>query len=267
MRTLKLTLAYDGTGYAGWQRQAGAETIQGLVETALQPLEGRAVAVHGAGRTDAGVHALGQVASVRMTHGIGVDALLRALNAGLPAAVRVLRVEEAAGRFHARFDACGKVYRYRLASGPVAHPLDLRYAWHVPRPVDLAAMQAAGALLEGRHDFAAFQAAGGTADASTVRSISRLRIAVERRPDWRAASDGGEIIGIEVRGDGFLRHMVRAIAGTLVEVGQGRRAAGSMADVLAARRRACAGPTAPARGLFLARVDYQPAAGSHPAHI
>ncbi len=256
MRTLKLTLAYDGTGYAGWQRQAGAETIQALVESALQPLEGRAVTVHGAGRTDAGVHALGQVASVRLTHPIGAEALLRALNANLPPAVRVLCVEEADDGFHARFNARGKVYRYRLATGSVAHPLDLRYAWHLPQPVDLAALQAAGALLEGRHDFAAFQAAGGTATATTVRTISRLRIAPERRPDWRASSGGGENIGIEVHGDGFLRHMVRAIVGTLVEVGQGRRAAGSVEDVLAARRRASAGPTAPARGLFLVRVDY-----------
>ena len=256
MRTLKLTLAYDGTGYAGWQRQAGAETIQALVETALQPLEGRAMTVHGAGRTDAGVHALGQVASVRLTHPIGADALLRALNANLPAAVRVLRVEEAADRFHARFDARGKVYRYRLATGPVAHPLDVRYAWCLTQAVDLGAMQAAGALLEGRHDFAAFQAAGGAAKASTVRSISQLRIAAERPQDWRRASGDGEIIGIEVRGDGFLRHMVRAIVGTLVEVGHGRCEAGSVTDVLASRSRARAGPTAPARGLFLVRVDY-----------
>ena len=257
MPTVKLTLAYDGTGYAGWQRQAGAETIQALVEAALQPLEGGAVTVHGAGRTDAGVHALGQVASVRLGHPIGMDALPRALNANLPPAVRVLRAEEAGESFHARFDARGKVYRYRIAGGDVAHPLDLRYAWHVPRPLDLAAMQAAGALLVGRHDFAAFQAAAGeAATASTVRRISALRIAAEPAPDWRAAAGGGAIIGIEVQGDGFLRHMVRAIAGTLVEVGSGRRDAAGVAAALASRSRAQAGPTAPARGLFLVRVDY-----------
>ena len=257
MRTLKLTLAYDGTGYAGWQRQAGAETIQALVETALQPLEGRAVTVHGAGRTDAGVHALGQVASVRLAHRIGVDALPRALNANLPPAVRVLRAEEAGERFHARFDARGKLYRYRLATADVAHPLDLRYAWHVPQPLDLAAMQAAGALLEGRHDFAAFQAAAGeAATVSTVRCIAALRIAPEPMPDWRAADSGGGIIGIELQGDGFLRHMVRAIVGTLVEVGGGRRDAAGVAAALASRSRGQAGPTAPARGLFLVRVDY-----------
>ena len=169
----------------------------------------------------------------------------------------MLRVEEAADRFHARFDARTKLYRYRLATGPVAHPLDLRYAWHLPRPIDLGAMQAAGGLLQGRHDFAAFQAAAGAAaTATTVRSISLLRIAPERPPDWRPAAGDGQTIGIEVRGDGFLRHMVRVIVGTLVEVGSGRCAAGSMADVLASRRRARAGPTAPARGLFLVQVDH-----------
>ena len=258
MRTVKLTLAYDGTDYAGWQRQTGAETIQALVETAMQPLEGRAVTVHGAGRTDAGVHALGQVASVRLAHPIGVDALPRALNASLPPAVRVLRAEEVGDRFHARFDARGKVYRYRLAAGgDVAHPLDLRYAWHVPQPLDVAAMQAAGALLEGRHDFAAFQAAAGeAATVSTVRCIAALRIAPEPTPDWRAAAGGGGLVGIEVRGDGFLRQMVRAIVGTLVEVGSGRRDAAGVAAALASRSRGQAGPTAPARGLFLVRVDY-----------
>ena len=256
MRTFKLTLAYDGTDYAGWQRQAGVETVQALIETALQPLEGRAVTVHGAGRTDAGVHALGQVASVRLAHPIAVDALPRALNAQLPPAVRVLRAEQAGERFHARFAARGKVYRYRLATGNVAHPLDLRYAWHVPQPLDLAAMQAAARLLEGRHDFAALQAAAGeAATVSTVRTIAALKLAPEPAPDWRAAAGGG-IIGIEVQGDGFLRHMVRTIVGTLVEVGSGRREAAAVADVLASRSRAQAGPTAPARGLFLVRVDY-----------
>lgn len=256
MRTLKLTLAYDGTGYAGWQRQAGAETIQALVETALRPLEGRAVTVHGAGRTDAGVHALGQVASVRLAHPIGAHILPRAINANLPPAIRVLHAEEAGDGFHARFAARAKVYRYRLASGAVAHPLDLRYAWHLPQPLDLAAMQAAAALLEGRHDFAAFRtAAGEAAAASTVRRITALRIAAEPVPGWRTASGDG-LVGIEVRGDGFLRHMVRTMVGTLVEVGSGRRDAGGVAAALESRSRARAGPTAPAHGLFLVRVEY-----------
>lgn len=257
MRSLKLTLAYDGTDYAGWQRQAGAATIQALLETALEPLERRRVTVHGAGRTDAGVHALGQVASVRIAHPIAPAALVRALNANLPAAVRVLAAEPVAERFHARFDARAKVYRYRIATGAVACPLDQRYAWHVPQPLDLEAMQAAGRLLVGRCDFAAFQtAAGADPQVSTVRSITDLRVAPESPPDWRAGGAPGAVVAIEVRGDGFLRHMVRTIAGTLVEVGTGRRPPGSVADVLASRSRAQAGPTAPARGLLLVRVEY-----------
>lgn len=260
MRTLKLTLAYDGTDYAGWQRQRGAATIQAAVEASLRRIEGRPVTAHGAGRTDAGVHALGQVASVRLAHPIGTDALARALNATLPGDVRVLRVEEVAARFHARFQASSKTYRYRLAVGPAAHPLERRYVWHLTRRLDCAAMQAAGALLRGRHDFAAFRtAAGANASASTVRAISELRVAPERSA-WPvpAAAGAGEIVAVEVTGDGFLRHMVRAIVGTLVEVGLARRAVEDVASALASRRRERAGPTAPARGLLLARVDYRP---------
>ena len=258
MRTFKLTLAYDGSDYAGWQRQSGAATVQAAVEAALRPLEGRPVTVHGAGRTDAGVHALGQVASVRLTHPIAASALAGALNARLPPDIRVLLAEQVAERFHARFDARGKVYRYRLATGPVASPLQRRYVWHLPHPVDGAAMQAAGALLRGRHDFAAFQtAAGEGGPVSTVRTIDALRVVPQAGPDWSAAGGGcGRIIDVEVAGDGFLRHMVRSIVGTLVEVGRGRRPAADVAAVLACRQRARAGPTAPARGLFLVRVDY-----------
>ena len=259
MRTFKLTLAYDGTAYAGWQRQPGAATIQAAVEAALLPVEGRRVTVHGAGRTDAGVHALGQVASMRLAHPIAAAALVRALNARLPGDIRVLRAEAARDDFHARFRACSKTYRYRLATGPVADPLERRYVWHLPHPLDCAAMQAAGELLRGRHDFAAFRtAADPTAPAAAVRTIADLRVVAERGPRWPApaAGRGGDVIGIEVAGDGFLRHMVRTIVGTLVEVGRARRPAADVAAVLAARLRARAGPTAPARGLFLVRVDY-----------
>ena len=259
MRTFKLTLAYDGTDYAGWQRQHGAATIQAAVEAALRPLEGRSVTVHGAGRTDAGVHALGQVASVRLAHPLAPPALVRALNARLPPDVRALHAEQVADRFHARFDARGKVYRYRLAAGPVANPLDRRYVWHLPQPVDRAAMQAAGALLRGRHDFAAFQtAAGERGPGSTERTIADLRVVTEPGPAWSAPAGErcGGIIGVEVQGDGFLRHMVRAIVGTLVEVGRARRSVADVAAALASGKRARAGPTAPARGLFLVRVDY-----------
>ena len=247
MRTLKLTTSYDGTAYSGWQRQDNADTIQGRLEAALAEVEGRRVTVHGAGRTDAGVHALGQVASFRISHTIDTPALTRALNAKLPADIRVLGVEEADPQFHAQYAAQKKHYRYRIDRAAVANPMERRYAWHVPESLDLPKMGNAGAVLVGRHDFAAFQTgASETEVVSTVRTIFDIRVNEE--------SD--RIVVIDVAGSGFLRYMVRTIVGTLVEVGTGRRAVDDMADVLAASSRSRAGSTAPAHGLFLVRVDY-----------
>ena len=160
MRTLKLTLAYDGTRFVGWQRQAAGESIQGLLESAMARLEGRSVTVHGAGRTDAGVHARGQVASVEVTFDHDPATVARALNGQLPEDVRVLEVVEAAEGFHARFSARSKTYAYRIRISEVADPFDRAYAWHVRSPLDLEAMRRAAALLIGTHDFAAFQSAG-----------------------------------------------------------------------------------------------------------
>ena len=247
MRTFKLTIAYDGTSYAGWQRQADIDTVQARLEDALAEFEGGAVTVHGAGRTDAGVHARGQVASFSMRHTIDVDALWRALNAKLPEDVRVVRVEAASESFHARYQARRKTYRYRISQGPVADPMERRFAWHVPEMLDLAAMDRAGAALVGRHDFAAFQTAAGDADVrSTVRTILDLRV-------W---PESAEIVAVDVTGDGFLRYMVRTITGTLVDVGLGRRPESEMADILASRSRDRAGVTAPPHGLCLLAVDY-----------
>ena len=255
MRNLKLTLAYDGTDYVGWQRQASGRSIQGALETALAEMEGAPVTVVGAGRTDAGVHALAQVASVRMTRDIEPAVLARALNAKLPGDIRVLGADAVGRSFHARYSARSKMYRYRLSNGGVAAPFAVRYAWHVAAPLDLAAMRAAGEQLCGRHDFAAFQSTGSSVRTS-VRTLSSLT--VERQPEWRLgpATAGGAAssITIDVEADGFLRHMVRAIVGTLVEIGCGRRPAEDMAPILASKRRDRAGPTAPARGLFLVRV-------------
>ena len=259
MRTLRLTLAYDGTDYAGWQRQQNASTIQAVLEAALREVEGRAVTVHGAGRTDAGVHALGQVASTHLSHALETSALVRALNAKLPDDVRVLDVDEVAGDFHARYGACSKWYRYRLTAGPVANPLERRYAWHVVQTLDLESMQQAAAVLCGQHDFAAFQtSAGADAPASTVRTIFRLEIGSESNPSWLTmrSTPSGQVITIDVVGDGFLRHMVRTMVGTLVEVGRGRRSVEDVAAALASRRRERSGPTAPAHGLFLVEVGY-----------
>ncbi|MBI2189663.1 MAG: tRNA pseudouridine(38-40) synthase TruA [Acidobacteria bacterium] len=269
-RTLKLTLSYDGTRFVGWQRQArgphGArlrrgvevdgESIQGLLEEALARFEGAPVSVHGAGRTDAGVHALGQVASVELTSTHSTDALLRGLNASLPAEIRVTSVEEAAAGFHARFSARSKSYRYVIRNDAIVSPFERAYVWHVPERLDVGAMQDAAAALVGTHDFAAFASAGSETK-DTVRTMTRsevLQLGTLHRPPTTNHQPG--LIAYEVAGTGFLRYMVRAIVGTLVEIGRGWRRAGSMAALLAGRQRADAGATAPPHGLFLVGVDY-----------
>ena len=257
MRTLKLTVTYDGTDYVGWQRQDNGRSIQAALEDALAEIEGRPVTVVGAGRTDAGVHALGQVASVELTHDIEPPTLTRALNAKLPADIRLLEAAEVEGAFHARYAARSKTYRYCLTRGAVAMPFARQYAWHVSHALDLDAMRAAGQVLCGRHDFSAFQAAGTEID-SPVRTIFTLR--VDDRPAWWPWDAGAPTpptpVVVEVVGDGFLRHMVRAIVGTLVDVGGGRRSVADVTAALESKRRDRAGPTAPAHGLYLVHVTY-----------
>jgi tRNA pseudouridine38-40 synthase len=243
-RVLRLTLAYDGTRFVGWQRQASGESIQGLLEQALSRLEGAAVTAHGAGRTDAGVHAEGQVASAQVTFAHDTDTVRRSLNAQLPDDIRILAVEDAAADFHARFSARGKSYRYQLVTAPVVSPFSRAFVWHVPEPLDRGAMREAATLFAGTHDFAAFQSSGSDV-ATTVRTLTRSDL-VER----------GDVLAYEVGGDGFLRHMVRAMVGTLVEVGRGRRPAGDVAALLQGGSRALAGATAPALGLTLVKVEY-----------
>jgi tRNA pseudouridine38-40 synthase len=250
MRTLKLTLAYDGTNYVGWQRQENGLSIQQVIEEAFVPLVSAATAattppaVAGAGRTDAGAHALGQVASVNVESHLAAAAVQRALNVRLPLDVRVVAVVDAAPGFHARSQAAGKTYRYRVATAPVLSPFDRLYAFHGPGPHDVSAMRTAAALLVGRHDFASFQTTGSW-PLDTVRTIHRLDV----------RETAGEL-AIEVEGDGFLRHMVRAIAGTLLEIGLGQRAPGAITEVIAARDRDAAGRTLPALGLTLVTVRY-----------
>jgi tRNA pseudouridine38-40 synthase len=252
MPSFKITLAYDGTGFVGWQRQASGSSIQGLLEDILHELDNRPVTVIGAGRTDAGVHATGQVASVSLDLPLSASALAGLLNARLPGEVRVLSAEEVPSSFHARFDARAKTYRYRIWNVDVVSPFERRYAWHVPGRLDVGAMAAGASVLVGRHDFVAFQGAGSMTH-TTERFVSSSRVV------GGAAGFVGDAPGIivyEISGDGFLRHMVRNVVGSLVEVGRGRRSAEWIGEVLAGRDRSRAGPTAPARGLFLTTVEY-----------
>jgi tRNA pseudouridine38-40 synthase len=252
MPTYKITLAYDGTDYVGWQRQAAGTSIQGLLEDALREFGDGDVAVAGAGRTDAGVHALAQVATFALVRAVPADVMVRALNAKLPEAVRITSAVEVPASFHARFDACAKTYRYRIWNGDVMPPFERCYAWHVPGALNVAAMQRAAALLRGEHDFAAFQSAGSDV-ATTVRTLSSSALAAD-----------GALLVYEATADGFLRHMVRAIVGSLVEIGRGRKAPDWLTRVLASRDRSAAGRTAPACGLFLVAVEYGDAPPTEP---
>ena len=256
--TWLVTIAYDGTGLVGWQRQAEGVSVQGLLEEALRPLEDGRVAVTGAGRTDAGVHALGQRASFELRRQVPADVLCRALNARLPPQVRVLAAEARARGFNARFDARRKTYRYLIDAGPVADPFDARWAWHVPRRLEVDTMQAALAEILGTHDFAAFRSAGSDVE-TTVRTVTGASCRLAAAGTGTAATPMLPLnprIAIEVSGDGFLRHMVRAIVGTIVEIGQRQRPADDLGRVLASRDRRRAGATAPAQGLCLVDVSY-----------
>jgi tRNA pseudouridine38-40 synthase len=240
MTTFKIILSYDGTDFVGWQRQANGVSIQALIEDALRALDGRDVTVTGAGRTDAGVHALGQVAAFTLARELAPGALLRALNAHLPPAIRVLSAEDAPSAFHPRFGACAKTYRYQLWNGATMSPFDHGRAWHVPGPLDVEAMRAAAQLLVGRHDFAAFQATGSSVS-TTVRDVAVSQMVdggVRTREESLIES---AMLTYEVAGSGFLRHMVRIIVGSLVEVGRGRRPVEWVGTLLASRDRTAAG--------------------------
>jgi tRNA pseudouridine38-40 synthase len=244
MAAYKLTLEYDGTAYAGWQRQVAQPTIQAAVEEAIRQITQTAHSVIGAGRTDAGVHALGQVASFRSEKPLGPADWTRALNAVLPKDIAVLSTERAPDCFHARYSAKRKRYEYRLFTRQSRSALDRHRHWQLHGPLNLEAMREAAGLIVGVHDFSSFQ--GHPTDTEDpVCDLERLQI-VQAAP----------LIHIEVVGNRFLKQMVRAIVGTLVEVGQGKRAPQSLKDVLSAKDRRAAGQTAPPHGLYLVRVDY-----------
>ena len=240
----RLTLSYRGTGYAGWQRQPNALAVQQVVEEALGDLLGCEVTIHGAGRTDAGVHALGQTAHLRLETAFPEQGLVHGTNHRLPPDIRLLAAHRMPAGFHARKSALGKEYLYRLYLGRVVPPLVAPYAMRAPRDLDLAAMRRAIQALPGRHDFTAFASAGG----AHGQPFRRIFAATLDR-------DGREL-RLRFSGDGFLRGMVRALVGTLIEVGTGRRSTESMAELLSGRPRSEAGPAAEAQGLTLERVVY-----------
>ncbi|HTS19372.1 MAG TPA: tRNA pseudouridine(38-40) synthase TruA [Verrucomicrobiae bacterium] len=244
-RHFKLTIAYDGTNYGGWQLQPNRPSIQELVERALGKIAGHAVRIHGSGRTDAGVHARAQVANCSFDTRLTAAILLRALNANLTEDIRVYRVQEVDAKFHARFSARGKEYHYQIDCGAAADPFLRAYTWHHPRPLDAAAIRRAARLLKGRHDFAALSANPMRKVETTVRTISRL--SVTRR---------GDLLTIAVAADGFLYKMVRSIVGALVKVGEGRMTVEELQKLIKAKKRTALVETAPAHGLFLWRVFY-----------
>lgn len=245
MYNYKLIIQYDGTRYRGWQVQGNTDqTIQGKLEGVLSRLTGQLVEVHGSGRTDAGVHALGQVANVKLPHPVEPSELLGELNRYLPADIGVIAAEPAPERFHARLNARSKTYRYRIWNSAIPNVLERSYLYVLPEPLDVAAMERAAADLVGTHDFRSFCGLKRFKK-STVRTITDIAI----------TQDGAEV-RLEFTGNGFLMRMVRILAGTLMEVGLGQREADSMPTVLAAQDRAAAGPALPAQGLALVRVEY-----------
>jgi len=250
VRNLKITLAYDGSDFSGWQVQPERATIQGALATALEHVSRAKLLPQGSGRTDAGVHALAQVASFQLEAGIPTENLKRALNHVLPLAIRVLSVEEASPEFHARKSACAKTYRYRIHRGEICPPFLARYVYHYPYPLDEVAMQAAAAVIVGEHDFTSFAAVDferglEEEEPSNVRTIYSSQ--------W--VQDRDELV-YTVRGSGFLHHMVRNLVGTFLLVGKGTLDCAGVGRVLEARERSAAGPTAPACGLYLVSVEY-----------
>lgn len=274
MRNLKTILSYDGAAFAGWQVQPGRSTVQGALASAIGRLTGENVLPQGSGRTDAGVHALAQVATFTTASSIPVENWLKALNDILPSAIRVLEVTEAAPDFHARKSARAKTYRYRTHRGTVCPPFLARYVWHYPYPLDEAAMIAAADLVEGEHDFTSFAAVdpervermaveenraltaqegadrSGDAPAAVVATTNVRTIFSSR---WERQEE--ELV-YTVRGSGFLHHMVRNLVGTFLLVGKGTLSREDIRHILMARTRAAAGPTAPANGLYLVAVEY-----------
>lgn len=252
-RQWKLVLCYDGTDFHGWQVQPNHTTIQGELRQAIERVTGESVLPQGSGRTDAGVHALGQVASFSLAAPIPPANFLRALNRTLPESIRILSAEAVADHFHARHSACGKSYEYRIFRGEICPPFLARYVYSLNWPLDFPAMQAAATTVVGEHDFTSFAATDPDhAQRQQEAPISNIRTIFSSR--W---VQDGDLFVYRVHGTGFLHHMVRNLVGTFLAVGRRQYAAKDIAGILQAKSRPASGPTAPARGLFLMSVDYE----------
>ncbi len=247
MRRIRFTISYDGSAYFGWQVQPGLPTVQGVLQGVLAQIEGGSVKLHGSGRTDAGVHALAQVAACDLANPIPLENLQRALNRLLPRDIRILEVAEVEPHFHPRFHAIAKTYRYRIHRNPVCPPFDRLYVWQHPYPLDEARMVAASPLLLGTHNFRAFSASDEryTPDADMCRTILRSQLSRE-----------GALLIYEVCGSGFLKHMVRNLCGALVEIGCGNLNEADLQAMLASGVRHQGIRTLPPSGLFLVNVEY-----------
>lgn len=254
MRYFKLTIAYDGTDFHGWQIQAEKPTIQGEIVNVLRRLTQEHVYLHGAGRTDAGVHALGQVGSFRTQSALSAEEFQRALNALLPQTIRIVGSEEVGPDFDARWSARGKIYRYRIYRGKVVPPMIWRYVLHYPFPLDEEAMRDAAARFAGTHDFASFAASTGSEEDDKERSTEREIFSTELA---RTADD--EELVFTVRGRSFLRYMVRKMVGTLLDVGRGRLKPDDIDRLYELRDRSKSGPTVPPQGLVMVEVQHEEA--------
>jgi tRNA pseudouridine38-40 synthase len=273
VRNLKVILAYDGSDFAGWQVQPGRATVQGTLASAIGRLSGENVLPQGSGRTDAGVHALAQVATFATESSIPVENWALALNHLLPPSIRVLEVSEAAAEFHARKSARAKTYRYRMHRAPVCPPFLARYVWHYPYPLNEQLMTEVARVIVGVHDFTSFAAVDPerveriSADSTGNRGDTESRGALDAEQSGTKPTNvreifsstwlrGGEEFVYTVRGNGFLHHMVRNLVGTFLLLGKGSLSIESFQQILEARNRSAAGPTAPPSGLFLANVEY-----------
>jgi tRNA pseudouridine38-40 synthase len=257
MQNIKLTIAYDGSDFHGWQFQPNVPTIQGALEDALQQIVQERPTIHGASRTDAGVHALGQVAHFKTRSNIDAAEIQSGMNAKLPPSIRIVAAEEVSQTFHSRWLAQAKTYRYRIARGPVLLPFDYRRAFHYPWPLDETAMSAAANEFEGEHDFTTFAASSGSEEDDQERDMVRAIHSAEMIREI-----GRDEIDFVVRGKSFLRYMVRKMVGTITEVGRGRMTPDDIAKLFESRDRAKSGPTVPPEGLYLVSLEYPDPADS-----